>query len=552
MARPRKPAEQESLFDAPQGEALTDTGVLYRDDNLSVLKELPPESVDLVYLDPPFFSNKVYEVIWGDEAEVRSFEDRWAGGIQHYIEWMHERVKELHRVLKPSGSLYLHCDPHASHYLKIMLDEIFGGSNYRNEIIWRRTGSHSPRKSFGPIHDSVHFYSKTKDYKFNLLTRPYTKQHVAKRYKRDATGKLKFMSGGNVLTGAGSGGGESSMPWKGFDPAAKQRHWAIPGFLTEVMPPEFKDLGVLGKLDALYKEGLIEIKEGNAWPTPVRYLKPEHGNPMGDIWAYLPGTQGVLATTAEGVDEDVAWLGPTDPERWGYPTQKPEGLLSRIIRASSDPGDVVLDPFCGCGTTVAVAHLLSREWVGIDISPTAVQIMQRRLMKQGFQPKIYNPVDSIEELMKLKPFEFQNWIVYAVHGQHSQRLVKDMGIDGFWYLTKDPIQVKQSEKVGRVEVDKFQTAMRRVKHTTGYIIGFSFTKDAFEEVARARKEEGLEIHLVKVAEILLEMKRPYGKIGPQPATVEEFPKPELRKRKDLPTVQELIESEENGDEAVGE
>jgi DNA modification methylase len=149
-----------------------DTGVLYCDENLTRLASFPAESVDLIYLDPPFFSNRVYEVIWGDEAEVRSFEDRWEGGIQHYIGWMRERVEQMHRVLKPTGSLYLHCDPHASHYLKIMLDEIFGAGMFQSEVVWKRTSSHNSAKRWGPIHDTIFFYGKSSECTWNPVFLP--------------------------------------------------------------------------------------------------------------------------------------------------------------------------------------------------------------------------------------------------------------------------------------------------------------------------------------------------------------------------------------------
>lgn len=151
-----------------------ETGVLYRNDNLERLPSLPDGSVDLIYLDPPFFSNRVYEVIWGDEAEVRSFEDRWEGGIQHYIGWMQERVSEMHRVLKSTGSLYLHCDPHASHYLKVMLDQVFGQTMFRSELVWKRTGSHNAARRWGPVHDVLLYYTKSRSYTWNQVHQPYT------------------------------------------------------------------------------------------------------------------------------------------------------------------------------------------------------------------------------------------------------------------------------------------------------------------------------------------------------------------------------------------
>ena len=155
-----------------------ETGVLYCDDNLHRLAQFPPECIDLIYLDPPFFSNRNYEVIWGDEAEVRSFEDRWEGGIHHYIEWMRERVMEMHRILKPTGSLYLHCDWHASHYLKVMADELFGATNFKSEIVWKRTSAHSSAKRYGPVHDTILFYAKSDRYTWNPVYQPYTEEYL--------------------------------------------------------------------------------------------------------------------------------------------------------------------------------------------------------------------------------------------------------------------------------------------------------------------------------------------------------------------------------------
>ncbi len=523
-----------------------DTGVLYRDENLERLAQLPSDSVDLIYLDPPFFSNRVYEVIWGDEAEVRSFEDRWEGGIGHYIGWMKDRMAQLHRVLKRDGSLYLHCDPHASHYLKVMLDEVFGPAMFRNEIIWRRTGAHTTPRRFETVHDVIFFYTKSSSYHFKPAKRPYTVQHVKSRYAEADDGRFKFTTGGNILTGPGVTGGDSGQPWRGFDPTAKNRHWAIPGYLAEQMAPEFTGLSATEKLEELYQAGLIEIKPKAEWPHPVKYLSDDDGLFPPDIWAYQPGTEGMLYGTDEGIDADVRWLGPKGAERLGYPTQKPEGLLERIIGASSKAGGVVLDPFCGCGTTVAVAERLGRQWVGIDISPTAIEIMRRRLWNQArCVPVVFDMPDSEEALRKLKPFEFQNWIINAINGTHSPRRTGDMGIDGYWWFTKEPVQVKQSESVGRNVVDNFETAIRREGHDSGYVIAFSFTKGAVEEVARA-KREGLNIRLVRVKEVLLMVKRSdllvSKNVGPQPEG-EVLPL-RTRKPEDMPSVEELIRSDQ--------
>lgn len=219
-----------------------------------------------------------------------------------------------------------------------------------------------------------------------------------------------------------------------------------------------------------------------------------------------------------------------------------------MICASSNPGDVVLDPFCGCGTTIAVAERLRRRWVGIDISPTAMEIMKRRiakLSKGSVKPNIVGMPITMEAVRALKPFEFQNWVVSQVHGTHSPRRSHDMGIDGYSFLTRDPIQVKQSDKVGRNVVDNFETAMRRGKHDVGYIFAYSFTRDAKEEVARAKWEDHLTIHLVKVADLLRQPeRRPLARLMPQPGSVVDLPIPSKRPPQDLPTAEELVQSDQ--------
>jgi len=356
---------------------------LYYGDNLQVLRTLPSNSIDLIYIDPPFFSGAEYNIIWGDTNEIRTFSDIWEGGLDTYLIWLNARLWEMRRVLKDTGSIYVHCDYHASHYIKVELDRVFGYECFRGEIIWRRTGSHGPRRMFAPVHDTLLFYSKTDAYHFCPLKRPYMRDHVERRYKSDATGRFKFTSGGNILTGAGVSSGESGRVWRGFDPSAKNRHWAVPGFLTEQMPPGFRELGVLAKLGALYEAGLIEILDGAAWPTPLRFLDNDEGQPISDIWAYEPGTEGTVFGSDKGVDHDVQWLGPTDPERMGYPTQKPEGLLKRIIASNCPTTGTVADFFCGGGVTPAVAQRLGRKWIACDSSRVAVSVTLNRLVQIG-------------------------------------------------------------------------------------------------------------------------------------------------------------------------
>jgi DNA modification methylase len=525
--------------------AYLESSVLYCEDNLRQLRQFPSECIDLVYLDPPFFSNRTYEVIWGDEAEVRSFEDRWAGGIQVYIEWMRDRVRALHRVLRTTGSLYLHCDPHASHYLKIMLDDLFGVANFRNEIVWRRTGAHGKSRRFGPIHDVILFYTKSDAYVWNTIRRPYMRGHVEEYFVKDEKGwRTNYY--GNVLTGSGRRGGLSGQPWRGLDPSVKGRHWAIPRALVDELGEDLSHLDQHQKLDRLYELGLIRIEKGSYWPIYEHYISPSDGTPAPDIWAYQPYTDRTVFGTEDGVDADVRWLSTRDKERLGYPTQKPEALLQRIIAASSNRGDVVLDPFCGCGTTVAVAEQTGRKWVGIDISPTAVNIMNNRIRKVTHGrclPKVVGLPVTEDDLRSLKPFEFQNWVIQRCWGTHSPRKSGDMGIDGYSFMVNDPIQVKQSESVGRNAVDNFETAVERAGKNKGYIVAFSFTRGAREEVARARWEKNLEIQLVTVRQLLQPQPERSVPLFTGQATVIDLPLPPSRPRDARPTAQELIESD---------
>lgn len=455
----------------------TQDGTLYYGDNLPILRNIATASVDLVYLDPPFNSDAVYNVTMsgaGDAAaQIHAFDDTWrwspetAAAYDHlvrdgglpplaaealaavraltgesplaaYATTMAPRLVELHRVLKPTGNLFLHCDPTASHYLKVMLDAVFGPKQFRNEIIWRRTGNHSPSRSFGPIHDTILFYARGPKAYFAKTVRPYTKEHVEDRYTKQADGRFKFTSGGNVLTGPGSGDGESSMPWRGFDPAAKRRHWAMPGFVSEQMPEDFEGLSPLQKMEAAYQAGLIEILPGRAWPEPVRYLTEASGERLPDIWAFQPGTGGVLYGTDDPIDLDVAYLGPTSPERLGYPTQKPVGLLKRIIDAACPPDGVVLDPFCGCGTTIDAAIQRKRRWIGIDITYLAIDLIRNRL-RDRFGESVdatYRvlgvPADlaAAHDLFARNPLDFERWAVSLVKGTPSTRQTGDRGIDG--------------------------------------------------------------------------------------------------------------------------
>jgi site-specific DNA-methyltransferase (adenine-specific) len=392
-----------------------------------------------------------------------------------------------------------------------MLDEIFGMANFRNEVIWKRSHAHNSAKRYGPNHDVLLFYGASNAVGWNPVYQEYDESYIEKHFSHvDENGRRYKREN---PTGAGTRNGVTGQAWRGIDPTAKGRHWA--------RTPE--------ALEALDAAGLIDWpRKDGGWPYIRLYLDERHGIPVQDIWT------------------DIDPINMIAKERLGYPTQKPEALLERIIEASSSPGDVVLDPFCGCGTTIAVAQRLERPWIGIDISPTAVNIMRRRLRKAtngAYQPKIEGLPATVDELRTLKPFEFQNWVIGKVWGTASVRKSNDMGIDGYSFMVHDPIQVKQSEKVGRNVIDNFQTAMRREKKTTGYVIAFSFTKNAREEVARARWEEKLDIKLITVASLLASPVDEYGPLIPEGATIVDMPLTGPAMGKALPTAEELVASD---------
>jgi DNA modification methylase len=406
---------------APQGVRFQ-PNTIYCGDCKNVLRHFPEYSIDLIYLDPPFFSNKTYEIIWNDGYELRSFEDRWKGGIYNYVAWMEERLTECHRVLKENGSIFLHCDWYAGHYLKVMMDKLFGYNRFINEIVWCYETAGKGKKHFARKHDTVFWYSKGKEYTFNVK--------------------------------------DVSIPRK------RNKHMRM---------------GV-DENDREYEEK-TDAKTGKVY----RWYFDEGRIPF-DYWT------------------DIEFINREAKERMGYPTQKPEALLDRIIKASSNPTDIILDPFCGCGTAIVVAQKLGRRWVGIDVSPTACKLMRNRMEKlTGKKVSTINIEKSAEELKLLHPFEFQNWVFDALHGRVNPRRTGDLGIDG-WVEMGVPTQVKQYEHVGRVEVDKLETAIERfygkTSGTKGVLIGFSFTNDAFEEVARAKSKKDMEINLLTVQDIL--------------------------------------------------
>ena len=453
------------------------TNAIYCGDAQNVLGntlEFPDACVDLIYVDPPFFSNRKYEVLFGDGYELRAFEDRWkSGGIQNYIAWMEPKIRECFRVLKPTGSMYLHCDSHASHRLRLLMEGVFGGeSRFLNEIVWKRSDAHSDAKQgalhFGRVHDTILLFTKSDKYTFNPQYTALPDSTRDRWYRHIEPGTGRHYNHADLT--AAKPGGDTSYAWKGVRPP-KGRFW---GYSKEKM----------AEMDAA---GLIVYSKSGR-PYMKRYLDESKGVPLQDWWG------------------DISMLRGIDPgeERLGYPTQKPLALLERIVKVSSNPGDAVLDPMCGCGTTIAAAQKLGRAWVGVDVSPTACRLMLSRVSKMGAHGvEIIGLPRTVDDLKKIEPFEFQNWVLQRLMGRVSAKKVGDMGIDGYLF-DGSPVQVKQSEDVGRNVVDNFETAIRRAKKTKGTIVAISFGKGAIEEVARAKNEGGLEITLRTLKELVEE------------------------------------------------
>ena len=431
---------------------------LYCGDNLQIMHGMPDESVDLIYLDPPFFSGQNYEVIWADGTEARSFKDtEWyrvecpkcerevikadkfcpkcgtpledakvtrKNDIWAYIDWMIPRLKEMHRILKPTGSMYLHVDWHAVHYLKVEMDRIFGMNNFKDNIIWSYNTRTMASNWFARKHDDVLFYTKSDKYTFNPddVRVPLSESSIKQYNKTDEKGRR-------------------------------------------------------------YKP------QSNGAKT---YLN-EKGQNCGDVW-------------------DIQILGSRDKERLGYPTQKPETLLKRIIKASSNPGDIIFDPFCGCGTSAAVARKLDRNYIGIDISPIACKLISERVDYP--EDEIIGLPRTVEEVSNMEPHEFQNWVCKMMKAKNTSPNPKtasgaDGGVDGIIQSPLSnpkyhgaPIQVKRSNGVGVNTVKNFFATMDDLEKDVGFIVALSFGSGARELVEKYKNRGKVIIYLLDVEDII--------------------------------------------------
>lgn len=456
---------------------------LYYGDNLTIMQHMPKHCVDLIYLDPPFNSKKNYNLMyktmtglpvpeqvdafcdtWEMDAEKEElakhmpvlmreygvedyyveFWRLWINALRHtqphllaYLIYMVQRLLHMKSILRPTGSIYLHCDPTASHYIKVMMDGIFGHKHFQNEIIWKRTGAHGRAKRWGPIHDTILFYTASDNYIWNRTFEKYDQSYIDNFYRfNDEHGQYRLVT----LDGPGTRTGSSGQPWRKTDPTTKGRHWelppdrALPDWFLH--PPGYSEMSCQQRLDVLDAQGLIYWPPRGVVPQVKRYLDAAEGNPIQDIIS------------------DIGPISSQSNERLGYPTQKPIALLERIIQASSNKGDVVFDPFCGCGTTIYAAVKNDRKWIGCDIAILSIKLVRETLAGDfaGEQFRLVEgthfdvsgiptSVAGAQELFEHSPFQFQHWLVERIGGFPMIKKVADKGIDGRMYFeTKEGLK----------------------------------------------------------------------------------------------------------------
>jgi DNA modification methylase len=565
---------------------------LYYGDNLDVLKRyVKDESVDLVYLDPPFNSRQDYNVLFAEKdgsqssSQIRAFEDTWewnidaerayeqiveqggrvadalrafrtflfASDMMAYLAMMAPRLVELRRVLKETGSIYLHCDPTASHYLKILMDAVFGPQFFRSEMVWKRSSAHSDTKqglrNYGHIHDVLLFYAKGEEITWNPQFTKYDESYTGRDYRLldEETGR-HFRRGD--LTAARPGG-DTEYEWRVKKHAGVRERW-IADLNDEFLRPEegWEYTGVRpypGRYWAYSKENLKKFAlDGrlrhtfDGMPEYKRYLDEMPGVPLQDIWT------------------DIGPIGALAQERLGYPTQKPEALLERILKASSNEGDLVLDPFCGCGTTVQVAQRLNRRWIGIDITHLAIGLIKKRL-SDAFGPEVKSTYDVIgeptdyagaAELAAEDKYQFQWWALGQVGARPAeQKKGADRGIDGRLYFHDDDSgqskQIVFSVKAGGVSVPQVRDlvgVLAREKAEIGVFLCFEEpTKPMLREAAEAglyRSSDGTTYPRLQILTIqqILDGKQPEYPLHRRDATFKKAPRsrPEPAENMTLP------------------
>jgi site-specific DNA-methyltransferase (adenine-specific) len=464
---------------------------LFYGDNLYYLRGLDRESVDLIYLDPPFNSKSAYNLLFrtplGDavQAQTTAFRDTWSwetskaveayadviasgsraapimialkeslgeSDLMAYLSMMAVRLIEMRRILKPTGSLYLHCDPTASHYLKLILDGIFGIDNFRNEITWKRTTTHSDSKTWSRVADTILFYTKGKEFTWTTPREPHSVEYLVAKYRNDDGDGRRYM-----LDNMTSPNPRPNMmyEWKGFPFPAKGWRYS-----RETMSRLDKEGRIWYPTKA---DGSLDTTKR---PRLKRFLEEMAGGVMGCIWT------------------DISPVNSRAKERMGYPTQKPVSLLERILSASSKPGQLVLDPFCGCGTTIEAAQRLDRKWIGIDITHHAIDVIEGRLVDRCPKAKYKvkgrpEHLDEARDLAERDPYEFQwwaNWLI-GVQNYLEQKKGADKGIDGLIYFRNGPwgigrviVSVKAGENINPAMIAALSGTVQREQAELGIFI----------------------------------------------------------------------------------
>ncbi len=390
------------------------------------------------------------------------------------------RIAEIHRALKPTGSFYLHCDPTASHYLKLVCDALFvtRGGDFKNEITWKRTSAHSTAKRYGSNTDTIFYYTKSNQYTWNQLYSDFDFKHLSKFSRKDPDGRLWY---DDNLTGAGTTNGITGEDWRGFSVRAIGRHWRT----------------THDELERLVEENKIHFPPKNGFPRLKRYLEGAKGVALQEVW------------------DDIFAINSQAAERLGYPTQKPEALLERIISASSNERDVVLDAFCGCGTTIAVAQWLKRRWIGIDITYQSISLIMKRLKKIENAAELVEmhgiprDMESVRALVHKRDDrvrkEFEKWAVLTFSDNHAainEKKGADKGIDGVAYtvtgrddkgnITSSPVIFSvKSGKIGRKEMAELRGTIEREQAAAGVLITLEKpTKPMLNEAKQAGQFKG--------------------------------------------------------------
>ena len=500
---------------------------LVRGDNLEEMRQFSDECIDLIATDPPFNSNRNYFVPYRDkhgkepDTLIRAFTDTWTWGeaaeeayehllveedgqigdtiqglrqflnetpMMAYLVMMAIRIVEMHRILKSTGSLYLHCDPSASHYLKIILDAIFGASNFRNEIVWQRTSSHNDGNRFGRVHDIILFYSKNLQPLWNPVYTAHDPEYIERFYRyEDERGRYQV----GDLTAAGvTQRGESGQTWRGINPSTVGNHWRAPrrdAWPGGVEPPEnYESLSVHEKLDVLDANGLIYWPPTGRVPRFKRYLSTSRGRRVTDVVT------------------DINPLTSNSRERAGYPTQKPMELYKRFISASSNEGDLVLDPFCGCGTTLGAAEELNRHWIGIDLTYLSIGAVRQQFERLFPQHRdgvtVVGTPENEEQALRLAhddPHAFEEWCVtHVLKFRSNDRRGADGGIDGTFRFPIGSVRGRQAygRAVAQVKggnytlshVRDFRTAMQNTEADLGvFVVTTPPTRGMQTEATRA-------------------------------------------------------------------